>query len=284
MARARFALAAAVLAAGALTGGLTSPPSRHLEHRQFESRAFESTNWAGYAVRSADPATPSSFTSVTGTWRQPAARCGGQDSDSAAAFWVGLGGYDQDSQALEQAGTEADCSPTGPTSYYAWYELVPAPPISFALRIRPGDLVTTTVGVSGTHVTIVVRNRTRGTVASERAVVPSPDLRSAEWIVEAPASCSGTSCDMVPLANFGAFGVSGIGTTAGNHAGSLGDGAWSTVPIALVPGSQQQFYSGPARGMVTYTSTAGACLAGSGPGAGGRSFTVAWAPSAGSSC
>jgi hypothetical protein len=46
---------------------------------------------------------------------------------SASAFWVGLGGNGEGSNALEQAGTGAECNADGTARYYAWYELVPAP-------------------------------------------------------------------------------------------------------------------------------------------------------------
>ena len=53
---------------------------------------------------------------------------------AAAAFWVGLGGYNANSQALEQAGTASDCDATsGEPSYYAWYELVPDPSVTTKL-------------------------------------------------------------------------------------------------------------------------------------------------------
>jgi hypothetical protein len=59
-----------------------------------------SANWSGYVVSA--PST--SYTSVTATWRQPTVSCGVTDAGSSAAFWVGLGGYSQTSQALEQVG------------------------------------------------------------------------------------------------------------------------------------------------------------------------------------
>ena len=76
------------------------------------------------------------FTTVNGTWTQPAATCDGAHS-SFAAFWVGLGGYSLHSKALEQIGSEADCDRQGALFYYAWYEFVPRPPVTIHSRQDP---------------------------------------------------------------------------------------------------------------------------------------------------
>ena len=72
-----------------------------------------SSNWSGYAVSGA------TYKTVTGTWVQPAASCSTTSSTTASAFWIGLGGDSESSNALEQAGTEADCT-GGTASYSAW--------------------------------------------------------------------------------------------------------------------------------------------------------------------
>ena len=94
-----------------------------------------STNWAGYAVTTPAMGVPgTSFTDVTGTWMQPRVRCPTGEV-GAAAFWVGLGGWEQTSQALEQIGTEADCNTRGQVTYSAWYEIVPAGPVRLKLTV-----------------------------------------------------------------------------------------------------------------------------------------------------
>src|SRR5438552_2003228 len=60
--------------------------------------------WAGYVVRAGGRA----FTEVGGTWREPRIVC--NRPQSSAAFWVGIGGAERDSRALEQIGTSVDCS------------------------------------------------------------------------------------------------------------------------------------------------------------------------------
>src|SRR5665213_168941 len=80
-----------------------------------------SSNWAGYAVHGSH----TSFRRVFGAWRQPAATCTA-GTPTYSSVWVGLGGYSTTSQALEQIGSEVDCSASGRVVSSAWYELVPA--------------------------------------------------------------------------------------------------------------------------------------------------------------
>jgi peptidase A4-like protein len=228
-----------------------------------------STNWSGYAVTSPDPATPSTFTSVTASWTQSKATCGQNDNVSSSAVWVGIGGYNSSAKALEQIGTGADCNPSGPPAYFAWYELVPDPPVSFAMKIKPGDVISTSVKVSGNMVTLQVKNVTRGTIAAERTLAHSLDLSSAEWIAEAPSACWAQSCAPLPLANFGTLKFSKITTTGNGHAGTITDPSWSKFPIQLIPyAPDQQSSSG-------YGSVAGTCVP-TQLNPDGHSFTVSW--------
>jgi hypothetical protein len=234
-----------------------------------------STNWGGYAVLGLDPTTPTQFTSVTGTWTQVVASCAVGDASSASAFWVGLGGYNTSSNALEQIGTDADCSKSGTPSYYAWYEIVPAPPVNIKFKINPGDTITTSVNVSGSGVLLQLINRTRRTRFTKRVTATNLDLTSAEWIAEAPSSCTGNSCTPVPLANFGSVAFSRIATIGNAHPGTITDPAWSAVPIQLVPNGKFGFHPGQDRRFATQRSTAGTS-APDGLTADGRSFNVSW--------
>ena len=268
------ALAALVVAVALAPTARTSPG--HLAYTSMiQSAPEQSSNWAGFVTTSADPTTPITFTNVTATWREPDTYCGENDSDSSAAFWIGLGGYSQTSQALEQIGVSSDCLPTGPPSYYAWYELVPNPPISFAMAIGPGDVVSASVHSKGQTMIFELRDRTRGTAASMRAVDTAPDLTSADWIAEAPSSCSSASCVAEPIANFSSVAFSQVSVTGNGHVGALADPTWTSVPVQLVPTAQQSFWSGPLRGNVSYDSTAGTCLP-STTTAAGTSFKIAW--------
>src|ERR1700733_12940810 len=97
-----------------------------------------SANWSGYE---ATANSSSGFSAVSGGWTQPAAQCGATGESQYSAFWVGLGGGGNGSQALEQVGTQADCNADGSASYYAWYELVPAGSVKLDLEISAGDKI-----------------------------------------------------------------------------------------------------------------------------------------------
>ena len=78
-----------------------------------------------------------SYTDVTGQWVQPRAICK-RGIPTSVAIWVGLGGYSESSQALEQVGTSADCDEHGSATYYIWYELVPADSVNLKVKIAAG--------------------------------------------------------------------------------------------------------------------------------------------------
>ena len=201
-----------------------------------------SSNWAGWVAtavpRSAGVARH--FTTIAGSWVQPSATCS-PHTTTFAAFWVGLGGYSQRSQALEQIGSEADCSSHGQIFYYAWYEFVPRPPITIQrLRITPGDAISASVHVSSGNVTVSLTDRTTGAHFSRRVVMrsPPPDTSAAEWIAEAPSNCEGNNrCRPLRLTNFGQIGFTAASATsigtAGRHTGTINDPAWDYGAIVL---------------------------------------------------
>jgi hypothetical protein len=185
-----------------------------------------SANWAGYA------ATGARFKRVTGGWTVPKGTCTSGETGYSAA-WVGLGGFSESSRALEQTGTELDCTRTGRASYTAWYELVPAPARTIRLAVRAGDRIAAAVTVQGKHVTLTLRDRSTGASFQKRATMSAPDVTSAEWIVEAPEGCDGNGrCTQLPLGNFGTVTFAGAGAT--NTAGRTGGiSRWPLTRIQL---------------------------------------------------
>ena len=262
-------LAATVLLALATAGGSASGAPPRISYALNDDSEGVSSNWSGYALEPA-VGTDLQFTSVTGTWTQPKATCD-PGSNAASAFWVGLGGETTVSTALEQTGTSADCNANGTVSYYAWYELIPAAAVRVPLRVRPGDLITTSVNVNGSSVLVQVKNRTLKTSFTKSLAMDVPDLTSAEWVAEAPSACDAVGrCRVLPLANFGTVTFTRAATIASAHPGTISDPIWSRVSIKLVPqGDQFSRFT---------TSTAGAQ-----PGAissDGRSFPVTWVSNA----
>jgi peptidase A4-like protein len=174
---------------------------RHTTSRHGGRTTAESTNWSGYAATGANGA----FNSVSATWTEPTATCtssgGGRHgrggSDSYAAFWVGLDGYNSDS--VEQTGSDSDCDGTTP-DYYGWYEMYPANPVYYTNTVKPGDAMSASVTFSGTETyTLVLKDTTQGWTQTQTINESGFDRSSAEVITEAPSSESG----VLPLADFG---------------------------------------------------------------------------------
>jgi Peptidase A4 family len=200
----------------------------------------ESSNWAGYAVHHARV----NFTKVLGTWTQPTATCtAGQPTYSSV--WVGIGGYSVSSQALEQIGTEADCTAAGQESSSAWLELVPAASQTIRIPVSAGDRIRASVSVAGRRVTLALNNLTRHRSFTRRLRASQLDISSAEWIVEAPSVCSSSSCQTLPLADFGSTGfTSASATTTAGHTGTIDDRKWTTTKITLAEGGRRFISAG----------------------------------------
>src|SRR4051794_1942552 len=182
-----------------------------------------SSNWAGYAVMRDGVR----FARVAGAWTMPHVDCSSAQT-RWSAVWVGLGGYDDSSPALEQIGTEADCDSSGRAHYSTWYELVPDVSHGARLRAAPGDRVSASVTVLGHQVRLRLSNRTTGRAFTRRLNAAAIDVTSAEWIVEAPSACGGStadsSCQIMPLADFGSLRMAEAKVlTTGGRSGAISD-------------------------------------------------------------
>jgi hypothetical protein len=232
------------------------------------ARGSQSTNWAGYAVHRPGQ----SFRQVVGVWTEPSAVCR-RGRETFSSYWVGLGGYRAHSPALEQTGTEVDCTSQGHVRAFAWFELVPAAAVRVHLQVPPGDLIRGAVAVTGHSVRITLQDLTQHTEFSKVLPARYVDLSSAEWIVEAPSECwSFGQCMTLPLANFGsmAFQDATVQPTSGPW-GSISDSRWRTTRIILIPHNQSLILAHPGLG-------SGGAASPSGLQSGGSAFTVSYAP------
>jgi hypothetical protein len=188
-----------------------------------------SSNWSGYTV------TGTTYSNVDGSWTQPAASCSSSGAaTSASAFWVGLGGETDNSNALEQIGTDEDCM-AGRARYTAWYELVPKASVRIALKLSAGDRLAASVAVKGTSVRVSLANLTTGKAFTKTLRMASPDVSSAEWIAEAPSAVTPGGTFVLPLADFGSVRFTkAIAMSTSGHAGTIADHAWTETRIELV--------------------------------------------------
>jgi hypothetical protein len=211
-----------------------------------------------------------SYRTVRGSWREPHTICT-RAPDTYSSYWVGLGGYSQTSQALEQIGTEVDCTAGGRVRSTAWYELVPAAAVELRLAVRPGDLMTASVTVKGRTVSLSLYDASRRQGFSKTLSASQIDITSAEWIVEAPSACIGQSaCQTLPLANFGTAAFSGASATSnGGHTSGINNPSWQTTKIMLVANGGR-FAADNGSGSVIGTATPSAIRADD------RSFSVSY--------
>jgi hypothetical protein len=210
----------------ALTATLAGVAAAGLAGTARAAASDVSANWSGFAVGG------NTFSSVSGSWVQPKSACSG--GTTSAAFWVGLGGNSDASNSLEQIGTSSDCAADGTASYSAWYELVPAGSVPIKLKVFAGNKLSAAVRVSGTKVTVQIKNLTRKTSFTRVLTMAAPDASSAEWIAEAPSVCGNFGrCRTVALTDFGKASFSKSLATAGGHTGTISDPLWTATSIQL---------------------------------------------------
>jgi hypothetical protein len=103
------------------------------------------------------------------------------------------------------------------------------------MKVHAGDAMSASVTVSGTRITVVLKNRTTGVRFAKVLHASAPDVTSAEWIVEAPSACTRNgSCRILPLSDFGSVRFSGAhATSTGGHTGTPSHLAWNTTALTL---------------------------------------------------
>ncbi len=156
---------------------------------------YAGDNWAGYALTGPDFA----FTSVSGSWTQPAVQCDADLEGSVVRVMAGLDGYN--SSSVEQIGTEAYCSESGTAGYNGVAEM-PGIFVKFGDTVEPGDQMTASVTYSDPGsggYTLVLRDATQNWTETYTRADPGLFRSSAEVITQDPAASSGLD----PLAEFG---------------------------------------------------------------------------------
>ena len=137
-------------------------------------------NWAGYA------ASGQTFTSITGTWVEPVARC--KASHDLYAPWLGLDGYND--QTVEQTGVQTSCS-TGTPVDSGWYEMYPAAPVDYGNPVRTGDTISATVTYEGgISYSLTLTDVTKGWSHTVTKRLNAGNA-SAEAVIEAPGGFPG---------------------------------------------------------------------------------------------
>ncbi len=170
-----------------------------------------SLDWAGFAD------TGPLVTNVTGSWTEPTVTCPATKLEQSA-FWVGIDGFASTDPTVEQVGTDADCTKKvkkvlSAPSYYAWFEMYPAPLVLLgpSYPVTHGDALSASVTAEGADYLLSITDSTEHWTYNTTQVAPTPlpEDTSAEWITEAPTTCKAGKCKPLPLADFGSVAFTG---------------------------------------------------------------------------
>lgn len=199
-----------------------SAPANLAHGHAAESKGQTSTNWAGYV----STGSPGAYKSIAASWVQPGVKCTSK-SETDSSFWVGLDGWTNRSQTIEQDGTEADCI-NGKPVYYGWYEMWPANTVNFGGTVKPGDHITATSVYEGnSKFQLTLADTTQGWKVSTTKTQKKAIRDSAEIVVEADGTKSSAN-----LADFGNVSFAGAQVN-GKYLGSL-----NPAKITMINGKQ----------------------------------------------
>jgi len=178
-------------------GTKQSQPNRKIVKPQTAINGSEfvsySSNWGGAVL------VTNKVTSVTATFTVPTPSTAGSGS-----AWVGIDGDTCESSILQ---TGIDWTKSGSSvTYDAWYEWYPDVSYDFTgITLAPGNKIRATVTAASTKSgSAKIENLTTGKTVTHSFSGESNALceTNAEWIVEDFEEC-GSSCSLVPFANYG---------------------------------------------------------------------------------
>ncbi len=192
---------------------------------------FSTSNWSGYAIGSYQ--TGQKYTSAGAAWVVPTVTFGATQSGTDqeySATWVGIGGFCMNAlcsrvdRTLIQLGTSQYVTSSGTTTYFAWYEMLPAAPVTISsIIVHSGDKISASLqcvsscSAKKQNWQLSMTNNTTSQIWTQTFSYSS-SLSSADWIEEAPVSSS-----VLPLADFG---VAGLVPFVGSSA------AWNTLTVS----------------------------------------------------
>ncbi|MHB1583315.1 MAG: G1 family glutamic endopeptidase [Acidimicrobiales bacterium] len=163
-------------------------------------------NWAG------EVDTGTTYTGVSADWVVPTVVSSG--ATQVSATWIGIDGASNSD--LIQTGTTQQTS-GGSTSYFAWWEILPASASPIAEPVYPDDEMEAAIyeDSPGTW-TIRIEDVTQGWVALGNVNYFGP-ADSAEWIEEAPV----VNGQLATLADFGAVQFTHLGISSSDLSASI---------------------------------------------------------------
>lgn len=167
------------------------------------------------------------FTSVSGSWVVPKVTGDGTNTTADAA-WIGIGGVS--SNDLIQTGTVNTVNPSGTTSTFAFYELLPGAALEIpSLTVSTGDVMSASISESSNGQWLISITDTTTNQNYSTTVSYASTHSSVEWVEEDPSYQNGS---LVPFNHFGHVSFSAGSTTKDGVTKTLT--ALSPSPITLV--------------------------------------------------
>ena len=217
--------AATVLATALLPMGAAAASAQPFGYAPVGLASAHGSQWASSSPWGGYVATGSGFTSIVGSWVEPAVTC--TSTNNLFAPWVGIDGYG--SQTVEQTGAQVSCS-SGKPVYSAWYEMYPANPVYLSNPVSANDSFTGSVVYSGSSTyKITLTDNTKGWTYTTSQRLRASNV-SAEAIIESPTQ----SYPKFTATSFSGITVNGSTFSAYNPL-PLSSGGYS--PTALNGGS-----------------------------------------------
>ena len=169
-------------------GDFVTPLEPHVAGSSYTAM---STNWSGQI------STGTTYSGIHADWVVPTVQP--TQYSGISATWIGIDGGPGSPDSIIQTGTSQDTG-GGSTSYSAWYELYPAPPVTIG-GVTPGDSMSASIQqTGGSNWTVSITDQTTGNSIGSKPVTYNGPGDSAEWIEELPTAV-GTA--QPTLANFG---------------------------------------------------------------------------------
>jgi hypothetical protein len=234
-------VASALVLGGAGAGSAAIPATTALFHRPIVVVGTnQSNNWSGYNQGTLEQG-GKSFHQISGTWVVPTASAHKAGENEYSASWVGIGGGCIDAtcmvtdSTLIQAGTSQDVDTAGRATYYAWWEIIPAPSVQVSLPVAAGDTVTVNIAETTPQLwSIGINNVTTG--QSWSTTVPySSTYATAEWIEETPVVIDNSGAVSIgPMPDLSSVNFD-ASTTNGTNAGLKSSDAMQLVDANRVP-------------------------------------------------
>jgi hypothetical protein len=180
-----------------------------------------------------------SVTCVEASWTEPSITCPKQGSQ-AVAIWIGIDGFGSrtlgipTTSALVQIGTQANCR-NGTAFHNAWHEVLPAEQheVPMFTPIRAGDLISARVSYASGRFTLSLIDVRAGLRFNLVEAAPGAPRRSAEWIVEAPATGCPATCVPIAMPRFGTVAFTSAHATIGGSRAAIADDRWAHVKLTM---------------------------------------------------